>query len=354
VAQSAASCGTTGLCDGRGGCALFAKGTECRSASCDGLHAEDPSDTCDGKGACIATAARSCGALVCSQAACLTQCETSADCDAKKHCDSDGSCQPNRGLGASCNSAEQCESGFCVDGVCCNAPCEGQCEACAEARAEGSCIPVSGAPRGAREACDDGGGEICLGRSCDGSVTDACVAYPDERTVCRDPACQDGQAQPESHCDGQGMCPALEQAECGNYACGAKACLTECRSDVDCVGGSYCDGKRCISGTRCSADNTKAINEVGVARDCYPYKCDSGACRESCTTESHCAKGDLFCNPDTGSCEPQSSSVLASTRPPRTSSCSVVPRPRPGLAWECLLLLGMIFPWRKRGNRALG
>lgn len=44
-------------------------------------------------------------------------------------------------LGLGCATAAECESGFCVDGVCCDARCEGLCEACstpAGAPADGS------------------------------------------------------------------------------------------------------------------------------------------------------------------------------------------------------------------------
>ena len=32
--------------------------------------------------------------------------------------------------GASCETSEVCESGHCIDGVCCDTPCEGLCMAC--------------------------------------------------------------------------------------------------------------------------------------------------------------------------------------------------------------------------------
>ena len=50
------------------------------------------------------------------------------DCVAPNAC-ADGSCGPI-GNGLPCHDAGQCQSGFCVDGVCCNAPCTEQCMAC--------------------------------------------------------------------------------------------------------------------------------------------------------------------------------------------------------------------------------
>jgi hypothetical protein len=48
-------------------------------------------------------------------------------------------------LGAPCSIGGDCESGYCVDGVCCNQPCSGQCEACVESLTgwtSGECMMV--------------------------------------------------------------------------------------------------------------------------------------------------------------------------------------------------------------------
>jgi uncharacterized repeat protein (TIGR01451 family)/uncharacterized repeat protein (TIGR02543 family)/uncharacterized protein (TIGR03382 family) len=57
-----------------------------------------------------------------------------------------------------CDSDAQCGSGLCVDGVCCNAVCPGQCEACDVPGHVGVCSPVAGPPHGNRPPgwCVDG------------------------------------------------------------------------------------------------------------------------------------------------------------------------------------------------------
>src|SRR5258706_1459739 len=42
-------------------------------------------------------------------------------------------------LGASCDRSPLCESGHCVDGVCCENDCAGRCERCDGAGANGAC-----------------------------------------------------------------------------------------------------------------------------------------------------------------------------------------------------------------------
>ena len=61
---------------------------------------------------------------------------------------------PGFGLGSACSVGTQCASGLCVDKVCCNVACAGQCQACDIAPSRGTCSPVaSGPPHGSRAAC---------------------------------------------------------------------------------------------------------------------------------------------------------------------------------------------------------
>jgi hypothetical protein len=60
--------------------------------------------------------------------------ETDIDCG--------GGC-PACTLGKMCGDASDCESHFCVDGVCCNDACEGSCQACNDASTPGTCGNVA-------------------------------------------------------------------------------------------------------------------------------------------------------------------------------------------------------------------
>ena len=86
------------------------------------------------------------------------------------------------GTGSACTSPDDCASGFCVDGVCCNATCAGgtgDCQACsvaAGAALDGVCGPVAAGNvcRGAASSCD--AAEHCdgvqLACPADGSLPD--------------------------------------------------------------------------------------------------------------------------------------------------------------------------------------
>ena len=76
----AASCGQTGLCDGVGSCARFARDTPCTVASCAGNKLNTPG-TCNGLGVCGAPGIETCHPFACADGACATSCKTDDDCD---------------------------------------------------------------------------------------------------------------------------------------------------------------------------------------------------------------------------------------------------------------------------------
>lgn len=84
--------------------------------------------------------------------------------------------KPNlKSTGDRCTTADECGTGLCVDEVCCETACDGQCSACNEPTLEGQCVTVEGEPRGERNACDPGA--VCFEGSCQGD--DASLASLD-------------------------------------------------------------------------------------------------------------------------------------------------------------------------------
>lgn len=113
-------------------------------------------------------------------------------------------------LGASCAGASECDSGFCADGVCCNAACDGVCEQCSAA---GACEPL-----GTTVECRPSAGACDVAESCNGT---------------------------------EGTCPADAFASGGNtcapFACSGTAptCPTSCANQSECATG-VCVGGSCI------------------------------------------------------------------------------------------------------------
>jgi N-acetylneuraminic acid mutarotase len=147
--------------------------------------------------------------------------------------------------GVKCEGNASCESGRCVDGVCCNSPCDSQCAACDVAGFEGICTPTTGTPHGSRPSC--GSDSIC-GLHCDGSDMNVCH-FPPQGTACAAAGCTSGFVHSAAYCDGNGACnPPAENASCEPYACistqGCQCttpmvCNQVCFADADCFSSAY-------------------------------------------------------------------------------------------------------------------
>lgn len=146
--------------------------------------------------------------------------------------------QPN---GAACKAAVDCASNVCVDGLCCETPCDEGCGTCSAQ--PGKCTPVPG-----------------------GTKATKCVGF---------------------RCDGVSL-----------------ACKTRCEKDEDCAAGFSCDvpSGQCISaGARCADAQTVRTRE-GALVACAPFKCLAAACTSSCVSVDDCT-APAVCD-DRGQCVP--------------------------------------------------
>ncbi len=229
-------------------------------------------------------------------------------------------------LGASCQAATECLSGFCsADGICCSTACDGVCMACALAltgEADGTCAPVledtdpmdqctgtvdsacqvparcdgSGAcqvqPPGDCQgvscqsgnacrsgSCSDG---FCCDRRCDGLCETCAGAISfEDRGTCQlwqegnDPdgdcdADPDDPCGPPGHCDGHGACVLVAPQ---GWQCGETACV---EGDVQTFA---CDGAgQCLT----------------TVEDCAPFVCDGHQCLTECRNDGAC-DADYIC-----------------------------------------------------------
>jgi MYXO-CTERM domain-containing protein len=260
-----------GSCVGklRSACEFPNPQTVCLEASCDPQTSMAMEQAfCDGAGNCATTDPMNCTPFTCNATACRGDCVTDAECAAGAFCKA-GKCELLGPPGTKCARDAQCGSGFCTDGVCCEARCDGQCQACGSG---GTCAPVTGDPVGMRTPCAGDAGEACSG-ACDGTVTATC-AYPAGEVVCRDAACDAGVATVVAHCTSAGACAPEQSVTCKNGCEG-----TICAGDACLVNSECKDGEHCIAGTCAPQGDDGAA--CGAAGDCSSGFCVDGVCCES-------------------------------------------------------------------------
>ncbi len=222
-----------------------------------------------------------------------TTCAADDGCAPTRHCASTV-CVAPLANGVACDRARQCGSGFCVDGVCCDQACDGQCEACDVTGKAGACLPVTDAPHGKRAACPSTG--TCGVQKCDGSLRGACGGYVGAEVSCREKICADGVERSAAVCDGKGSCPVSVEHSCDGFTCDGAACRTSCGSALDCSSGYTCRDAKCITVTElCGEGGATVVRRDGTSSDCAPYACRAGACLADCTATNDCAPGFL-CN----------------------------------------------------------
>ena len=190
----ASACQTDGFCSGTGQCRKYAAGTACGSGVvCEPTTNSAKGQLCNGNGVCLPSTADGtpCGEFDCvAGTGCGSTCAIDADCIPTAYCDANV-CKPKTADGATCEVGDSCVSGVCVDSMCCNRPCDGQCEACDVKGAEGKCVPVVGAPHTARAACAGAAeGNVCSATSCNGDAVGSCKASATAPTAAFRRACR--------------------------------------------------------------------------------------------------------------------------------------------------------------------
>jgi hypothetical protein len=258
----AETCGTTGVCDGTGQCALFGPETPC-----DDHEPCSTGDACDGSGACAGVMPEGCEPgpgdqcceASCEGGGCVT---VAGDCAAR--C---GAYQLITGLACVGCGAPGAE-GVCSGGAAraCNAASHVPCEEVACGGETYRCTNAGGTWEWRTGvACDDGDactlGDACVGGLC-ASTPYGCV--PEE--------CLD------SVCDGAGGCietPRPATTPCGATACPADACDGGGWLDypADCTG--TCDDRGSCAPCACVAEETTC--GLGPGNECCEAACSDAA-----------------------------------------------------------------------------
>jgi hypothetical protein len=334
----AASCGPSGTgCSGTGpSCALYDNATECIAGTCNAGQQISPG-LCDGSGSCVAGSMSACDPYTCNSGAtaCLTSCSADGDCISGNYCTGGSACAAKKANGNVCVGSNECSSGFCIDGVCCDVLCSGLCMACDVGGSVGSCsfIPASTDPDddcGGSDACN-GAGACGKGVGAGCAVANECASGFCVDTKCCDSACSGlCEACNKGRTDGtEGICSPVKPEtdpddECaGTLECdGNRACKSargeSCSVDGDCAGGFCVDGVCCQSACNLLCQSCLGADTGSPDGDCKNVTtgtdpanecagadvCKSAACvavdGDPCTVNNDCLNGkcsadDLVC-----------------------------------------------------------
>lgn len=329
--------------------------TQCQSGHCvDGFCCDSAcTDSCNAcsvaKGASVngqckalpaGTACGEGGNYACNlSGTCPFSCTNNADCSSAAFCNA-FYCSPKKELGETCSGAAQCQSGQCVDGVCCNSACPGACDRCNLAGSIGQCsVAPAGTPgsdpdcglylcNGTSPHCPTSCSKdnqcvstaACLGGVCDGTAPNGASCTADNfctsgfcsQGVCCNAACSDGGCE---RCDLPGLvgtcalAPVGDEGDpsCGAYTCDgmSSACPSSCATDAHCASGFTCVGGvceakcekdgDCSSDTFCDAGQCRAKSPIGATCD-RAAVCESGFCADGICCESACEGQCAQCN----------------------------------------------------------
>jgi len=309
----------------------FCADGKCCDAACDAPcdRCDQPAGTCTTSAA--GTAEPSCAPYLCDGAvtSCPTSCGGDGDCVAGGYCEvSTGVCiAAQKPVGEACTFANQCQSGFCVDGFCCAvAGCVGGCNSCGVPGLEGQC-----APRQVGTECRAAVGGCDIAETCDGIATTCPAdAIAPSGATCRPSV---GGCDPAELCDGVSTACPTDAIEPAGTVCRAVAGLCDVAELCDGMNGQCpfdafvspgtvcrmaageCDLTETCSGlsATCPSDVVVAMGTAcgaGVAEPvCNPDTCDGmGSCQDAplapggtpCTSDAAFCSGPEICQ--TGVC----------------------------------------------------
>jgi alpha-tubulin suppressor-like RCC1 family protein len=262
-----------GKCDGTGACRYY-NGAACSATNqcfsnycvdgfCCGNVCSGPCQACSASKKGGAGADGVCGQIPASY-------DPDNECNPGACNGASGCTQPQAQLanGSACTFATQCTAGWCVDGVCCNAPCATSCVACTAAKTgqpNGTCAYVPNLTDPDNECAngDCNGGGACVassnlpnGSSC--GTASQCLSGQCVDGVCCNVACTGSCVACTTAKQGQGtngICGPIKydfdpEEECVNGACnGIGAC--QFYNSVPCTQATQCLSSYCVDNVCC-------------------------------------------------------------------------------------------------------
>ena len=136
---------------------------------------------------------------------CMTPCGPANPCVGNNYCDQTTMmCRPKKALGTTCAGPDDCASGNCVDGVCCNTACAGTCQQCNQVGQPGHCVPVPSGQDPGMECPAEPSAPCGHVGGCDGAG--ACKYQPDGTACGTSPTTCSGTTESQRACNGRGQC----------------------------------------------------------------------------------------------------------------------------------------------------
>jgi hypothetical protein len=300
------------------------------SGTCNDLNAGNPG-------------APSCAPYVCNgvSTSCPTSCTSDANCASSDFCNTGGACVVKKPNGSACAGSNQCQSGSCVNAICCNNGC-GPCGNCSSGTCTNlgpgnpgnpSCSPyVCG---GTTPSCPTNcgtdsnciAGDYCGAGQCvvkQGNGTSCNASDQCSSGNCVSTVCCNGPCGPCGSCS-TGTCVSLTAGNsgmpsCSPYVCNgvSVSCPTSCSGDSSCIITDYCNSaNQCAaklpSGSTCSASDqcqsAACVNTICCNAACTAGQvCNAGTCQAGCYINGTYV-APLATNPNNNclSCQPQAS-----------------------------------------------
>lgn len=201
--------------------------------------------------------------------------------------------------GEPCTAAADCDSGHCVEGVCCNGDCAGACKSCRLANtgaSDGTCAVVK---PGATEPNGRCKVEPPPGCGQDGTCGDDGTCHRYGASVsCGQPSCQGNDFVDVGKCNGAGACAAAAPVNCNPFVCSPTGCMSACTAVDSCAAGHYCAMGTC----RVRGAPGQACDDVGQCRSGL-FCVDGLCCDRACAGLCHACRSTLTGQPD-GTCAP--------------------------------------------------
>ena len=221
-------------------------------------------------------------------------CGNDSQCPLGFFCSSLLLCEQRHVGGQSCTRVDgsDCETGFCANNVCCQAPCEGPCETCdpggvcrldpvfstggcgggLQCNIIGNCTKVKGSPCLADSECASGfcgdvpasgGVRVCTDTRCDG----LCEAPGLDGTCNPVVSGVDEACNAPFECAGRNQCKLQLAQLCGSdNACASGICEDDMCCSATCALGNHCSGGNCVP------------NECTSNTQCGLETCENGQC----------------------------------------------------------------------------